>query len=346
MTKRVTIRELARLAGVSPTTVSMALNNRPRVGRETRRRILELAEQLNYQPSIMARGLRHQRTYTIALIVRDITDLFYPELASTVGNAARARGYQMILTNVGEDPAEKEQAIHLLRNQGVDGLISTVTLDGDAYLEELAAEGPPLVTAVRPLNKSRWAGKFDAVSIDNYEGGFKVGEHLCRLGHRHIAVLTGDLKASTAQARTQGVLTAMKTMGITNPGRFVVECAWSRDKAMEAARELLTSNPSPTAFFAQEDNMALGVREVILSSGLRIPQDVALVGFDNIQVSALTGIDLTTVDQKVHEIGITSLDLLLKKIESRDKTPVNQVVFEGNLIVRKSCGFELGGYLC
>ncbi|MBF0529003.1 MAG: substrate-binding domain-containing protein, partial [Deltaproteobacteria bacterium] len=187
--------------------------------------------------------------------------------------------------------------------------------------------------------------KIDSVIIDSYAGGYRALEHLYRLGHDRIAVIAGSMKTSTAQERTRGGQQALKDLGLKPSSRYFYECDYSWKKASAAAKRLLELDPRPTAVFAHDDSMALAVREVILSENLRIPEDIALVGFDDIEFANLKGIELTTISQKKYEMGTVATQILVNKIENRTVNMVNKVVLEAGLIIRRTCGYQLTGYL-
>lgn len=342
--KRVTLKDIARLAKVTPTTVSMALNNQPRVGAETRKRILAIAGELGYQPDYIARSLRRRRTHTIGLMIKNIADPFYPELACGIGQAAQERGYNVILCNVGDDQQAKATTLNILRGRGVDGIVSTVTLDQDQYLETIVEEHLPFVAVVRTLTTSPLADRIDSVTVDNYTGGYKAVEHLYRLGHDRIAVIAGSMETSTAADRTRGARKALSDRGIEIPPELLVNCDFSRQLAGEAACRLMAMTAPPTAIFAQDDNMAIGVRQALLAKGVGIPEDVALVGFDDIDVAGLAGIDLTTINQKTYEMGALGVNVLLDKVEGEGPERVQKIVLQSKLIIRQSCGYPRGGY--
>jgi LacI family transcriptional regulator len=343
--QRVTIKDIARIANVTPTTVSMALNGQPRVGAETRERILEIAQRLGYQPDFIARSLRGKRTYTIGMMIKNIADPFYPELACGIGQAAQERGYDVILCNVGENQQDKAKTIHLLRARGVDGIISTVTLDQDGYLQTIVGESMPFVAVVRTLRTSPFADRIDSVSVDNYSGGYRAIEHLYRLGHDRIGIVAGTLEASTGADRTLGAEQALRDHGLETAPERILDCRFSRDKAGEGALRFLSLDHPPTAIFAEDDNMALGVREALLARGVRIPQDVGLIGFDDIDVAGLTGVDLTTINQKIYEMGALGVSVLLDKVEGLGPPRVQKIVLESKLVIRKTCGYPQRGYV-
>ena len=342
---KTTIKEIAKAANVSATAVSMALNNRTGVSKQTRDKIARIAKELNYVPNYAARSLISKQSCTIGVIVTDIADPFYPELAKGIEEKANALGYNMILSNTGRSPEKEKQCIDSLVSKGVDGIIfATVVLD-DPYITPLIGDRFPFVAINRIPLKHPKINKIDYVIIDSYTGGYKAVEHLYRLGHDRIAIIAGNMKVSTAVSRTKGAKKALADYGLKFDPRLFIECNYSAELAHQAAQRLLAMKTPPTAIFAQDDSMALGVREAVLSAGLKIPEDLAIVGFDDINVCALTGIELTTISQKKYEMGIMAAKILIDKITGETPSMVNKIVLDAELIIRKSCGYSrLGAY--
>lgn len=343
--KRPTIKDIARLAKVTPTTVSMALNNRPRISRQTRERILNIAKKLNYHTDLVAKSLISGRSYTIGLIINNISDPFYPELAEGIIEKAYEYGYNVILCNARNSQLVENNSIEMLRSRGVDGIICAVSLVDDPHIKSLVNDGFPLVLINRTIYDPLLSTKLNSIVLDNYSGGYQIIKHLYRLGHERIAILSGRLKASTAIERTEGARKAMLDHGLKADPKLFLECNFSREQAQHAVEQLLKLKKRPTAIFAQDDNMALGAREAILQKDLKIPEDIALIGFDNIQVSSISGIDLTTVSQKKFEMGALGVKMLVGKIGVKIFPMDSQIVLRDELIIRKSCGFQLTGYI-
>lgn len=343
--KRTTIKDIARLAKVTPTTVSMALNNRPRISHHTRKRIINIAKKLNYKTDLVAKSLISGRSYTIGLIINNISDPFYPELAQGIIEKAYEYAYNVIICNVQGSQLVENSSIDMLRSRGVDGIICAVSLVDDPHIKPLINEGFPLILINRTIYDPKLSKILNAIVLDNFSGGYQVVEHFYRLGHDRIAVLSGRLTASTAIERTEGARKAMINFGLKAAPLLFSECNFSREQAQFAVEKLLKIKKHPTAIFAQDDNMALGAREAILKRGLKIPEDIALVGFDNIQASSISGIDLTTVSQKKFEMGALGVKMLVDKIEGRILSLDSQIVLKAELIIRKSCGFYLSGYI-
>ena len=345
MKRSPTIKDIARQAKVSATAVSMALNDRPGVSTKTRKRILRLAKELDYQPNFIAKSLISNRSYTIGLIVNNIADPFYPEIAQGIEEKANARGYSLLLCNTSRSLTGEKRCIDTLRAKGVDGLIITTATVDDPHVAALVEARFPFVLINRHSTDPSLANKISYVVLDNHACGFCGVTHLFRLGHDRIALIGGDMHTSTAALRYEGAIQALRTLGVKPDGDLFVACDYIREKAHAAALRLLDLPRPPTAFFAWDDHMALGVREAVLGRGLRIPEDIALVGVDDTEMAALTGVDLTSVSQKQYEMGAMGVGILINSIEEATPQMANTIVLEAKLVKRKSCGYHLGGYV-
>lgn len=339
-----TIKDIAKVANVSATAVSMALNNRPGVGHKTRQKILRIAKKLNYRPNYIARSLISRRTYTIGFILNSITDPFFPELAEGIEKYANQLGYNLLLCNTHRDLQAEKESIDMLRSKGVDGIIlATVTKD-DPNILPLIDDGFPFVLINRHHMGPAFKNKINCVIFDNYRGGYLGMEHLYRLGHNRIAIITGDVNTSTAVHRTEGSLKALSDYGVKVDQTLIVEGCYQRHNAYEATKKLILTADPPTAYFAHDDNMAIGIRQALLEEGLRIPEDVALIGFDNIELGSYAGIDLTTIRQDNYKMGAAGAKILIEQIEKTSSGVVSQLILEAGLVIRKSCGYKLYGY--
>jgi LacI family transcriptional regulator len=340
-----TIKDIARITRMSAAAVSMALNNLPGVSEKNRRRILSAAKKLEYHPNYFAKSLISKRSNTIALIIEDITDPFYAELALGTEEKASELGYSILVYNTGGSLNKEKVCIDNLRARGVDGVIlSTITMD-DPNVTPLVEEGFPFVCVNRFSVDRALRNKIDCVVLDNFLCGYQGIEHFYRLGHDRIALITGTSSAATAFMRTKGSMQAMQDFGIGKHPKLMVDCGFSREKAREATKHLLAMKERPTAFLCQDDNMAIGLREAILSEKLKIPEDFALMGMNDIQVASLAGIDLTTIRQNIYQMGTAGTEILINRIEKTVSDRVNQVIIKSELVIRKSCGFNLKGYV-
>ena len=342
--KKPTIKDIAKAARVSPTAVSMALNDRPRIGPETRKRILRIAKDLHYQPNFVARSLVMKRSHTLGVIITTIMNPFYPELAKGIEDKALESGYNIILCSTNYDLKLERYYIDMLRSKGVDGIVfSSVEVD-DPNIRPLVEEHFPFVLVNRRIHNRFLERKIDYIVLDNVSGGYMAMEHLYKLGHRRIGIIAGGLNASTAVERTEGAKKLMKDCGLTFDADLLIESGFSKESAYQVTKRFLGMKNPPTAVFAENDYMALGSREAILDTGLKIPEDMALVGFDDIVTGALRGVEITTVSQKKYEMGALAVKVLIDKIQNGGPSMVHQTILEPELIIRNSCGYRFFGY--
>jgi len=345
MNKRVTIKDVAKMANASVAAVSMSLNNRPGIGDEKRQKIKEIAQKAGYQPSLVAKSLVNKRSYIIGLIINDIADHFFSELAKGVEDTAKKHGYSTILCTTDGNLKTQEDYLDILRSRGVDGIIISTVVAEDPHIKFLVDEKIPFVCINRIPLIPYLEKKAEYIIMDNYSAGYKGIEHLWKIGHDKIAIITGSLNASNAIESLKGSKAALKKNGIKIPKRYIKEGKYSHQEAFLICERLLKSKNPPTAFFAHDDNMALGAREAILRSGLEIPKDIALMGIDNIKTGALAGIDLTTISQKKYEMGAMGVKILVNRIEEKVPHMVEKIVLDAELVVRKTCGYQDSGYL-
>jgi LacI family transcriptional regulator len=340
-----TIKDLARKANVSTTAVSLALNGKAGVSDKTRKKIIRLARQLNYHPNYLARSLIRRRSYTIGLVLRNIADPFFPELALGIEGKAAQLGYNLLLCNVVGDVQNEKRALESLRSRGVDGMIITTATIGDPNVKQLTEERFPFVLINRFTMDPDIEDKVDYVVLDNTTCGYDGIKHFYRLGHSRIAIIAGAMNTSTASMRTEASIRAMRDFDIPVDMDLIVECGYSRDKAFQTAKRLLAMDDPPTAFFSHDDHMAIGVREAVLDNGLKIPEDIALLGIDDIEMASLRGVDLSTISQKKYEMGVFGAEILINKIEQAAISMARKVILEPQLVIRKSCGYHLRGYV-
>lgn len=348
---RTTLKDLAKEFQVSTTTVSNALNAKPGVGRAVREKIMHRAREMGYQPNYFARGLVSKQSLAIGLIVSSIADPFYPELALGVQDKVNELDYSMMLFNTNYKLENEKKCIEMLKSRGVDGILLSTALQDDPNIDLLDQMQIPYVLINRLILNPKKASRIDSVSVDNYGGSYQAATHLCRLGHTRIGMIAGDMRASTAILLTRGANEAFAEYGVAIPPEWFKDCGFARERAYEAAMEILTRKTRPTALLIQGDNMALGVREAAYEIGLKIPQDLAIIGFDDISISALAGIELTTVSQNQYRMGWTGAEMLINKIKDVKNKQVNhtgisrKIEMEAELIIRTTCGFHLKGYV-
>ena len=332
----VTIRDVAKAAGVSTATVSRALNEAELVTEATRRKVLEAIERLGYRPNAVARGLTTKKTKTIGLIVSDIMNPFYPEVARGVEDVTSTYGYSIILCNTDRNPKKEAAYINLLIEKRVEGIVFASLPTDRTLLVNLERSGIPWVSAGNAIANMEQ----DCVVVDNVLGAYQAIQHLIGLGHKRIGHITGPLHEPVTQERIEGFRRAAANYGLDPDELPVIEADYRQVGGYAAALKMLALTPPVTAIFAGNDLMAIGALEAAHERGLKVPEDLAIVGFDDIPIAALHTIQLTTVAQPKAEIGSLAARMLLDKIErlSTGENHPNKVVLVPKLIVRRTCG--------
>lgn len=323
----VTIKDVAREAGVTVSTVSRSLNGSYGVNQATREKVVAVAQRLNYSPSHAARGLVTGRTQTLGLIISDIRNPFFAEVARGAQDAASRAGFDLILCNADLDPAAQLRYIRAMLAKRVDGLImNSVLAFTRAEKEELASCGVPVVL----LNRPRQAKGFSIVCADNAHGGRLAGEYLRRLGHTRIAHLTGPKLHGNLTERAKGFLEAC-------PGAAVLYGEHTFAGGCAMARTLFERHSDVTAVFAASDAIAFGVIREAWTRGLRVPADLSVIGFDNVEVSGIIHPPLTTIHQPKYEMGEAAVEILVKGAGRREPVTPECRVLGVQMIERESC---------
>jgi LacI family transcriptional regulator len=335
-----TMKDIAKKAGVSLTTVSRALNNKSEIGKETRERILAIAQELKYAPNVHARALASGDSKTLGLIVADSANPFYAKLIRGVEDVCSAQAFGVILCNTNEQPDQEIRAHQMLREKRVDGMLITSIRTGLLPLRELQQENIPFVL----LNRYLESFGVDCVLNDNHQGAYEATAHLCGLGHRRIVHLTGAQQISSVRDRLAGYHQALEEYGIPFDPQLVLHCDLRLEGGYQQAKAVIpTISPRPTAVFAYSDLLAIGVLKALRELGWRVPQDIALVGYDDIEFAPFVDPPLTTVAQLAYEIGQKGTEILLERIslpEDQVWTP-QRIVFKPLLKVRVSSGVSL-----
>lgn len=344
MRNKITIKDIAKIAHVSNTTVSRALNNQSRIRNETKERILSIAKELNYRPDFIARSLVMKRTKTLGLVITTIANPFYTELAQGIEATARKLGYNIILCSTQSDLGTERLDIEMLRSKGVDGIILTSAHMGDPNIVELAEEGFPIVLVNRRTYDPMVRGLVDYVGIDNIQGGFWAVEHLIKLGHRRIGIIGGSSESSVGFERLEGGKRALTAYGLKQIDDYFLEGDFLKESGYRGGMKFIKMAEPPTAVFAANDYMALGTYQAVMEEGLKVPEEIAIVGFNDIEFTSMKGIELTTIGQKKYEMGALSVENLVERIEGRKVHPPQEIILKPELIIRRTCGYHLMGY--
>lgn len=334
--KSVTINDIAREAGVSKATVSRVLNNPEKVAEETRRKVLAVIQKKNYRPNPLARGLNTRRTGVIGVLVSDITNPFYAVMVRSIEEVCRAHQYHIFLCNTGGRVEEEEAYLRSLLEKRVDGIILGATQVDSPIVNLLKEIDIPFVFVSRLPSERE---QYDYVVVDNVLGGYVATRYLLSLGHTRIAYFAGRWTTSSNLDRFEGYKKALEEAGIDVREEYIYHGEFTIDGGYrEGIRMLSTAKDRPTAVFCANDAMAIGLLEACHEQGVQVPEELSIVGFDDIPLSALRSVQLTTVSQSIAEVGALSGKIILDKIlHPEKKNIVQQIVFPPKLVVRKTC---------
>lgn len=327
----VTISDVAKLANVSTATVSRVLSNSGNVKKETTEKVLEAIQKLNYQPNVLARQLRKLETKTVLVVVPDITNTFFSKILRGIERVAIENDYEVLLGDTGNDVERERGYLDILRQKKADGMILLTARLESHLLEEIAGEFP-VVLACEYLEGST----IPTVSIDNISSARKATEYLINLGHRRIGFISGPLNVILSRDRLKGFRQAMAQHNIPIESFLVQEGDFSFESGYNMMMKFLALDQPPTAVFAANDEMAIGAIKAIKSKGLHVPDDISVVGFDDIKFASIYEPALTTISQPMFEIGKKAMELLIKLI-NKDQLEKNQYILEDQLVIRETC---------
>jgi DNA-binding LacI/PurR family transcriptional regulator len=339
--KPVTLADIASLAAVTPMTVSRVINSTGYVRLETRERVLRVAREMNYRRNGLARGLKRQRTETVGLVIGDIANPFAAELSRGVREVLEERGYTLFICVSEHSAKEDVQAFDSLADHRADGIIVATRSckSGDERLRELIASGIPIALIGRDFRHPH----ADLVAADNLKGGYEATRHLIDLGHKRIGFIGVSLTRSVGLRRFQGYQEALTEHSLPVDEELIVGGNGSdqmpgystEEMGFAGMNKLLRLKKRPTAIFARNDFTAIGALNAIKQAGLRIPGDIAVVGYDDIPLASHLTPALTTVRQPTREQGRLAAQFLLQRVEDRER-PREEKTFDCELIVRQS----------
>jgi LacI family transcriptional regulator len=330
----VTIRDVARVAKVHPGTVSRALNEQTRglVNEDTAERVLRAAEELGYRPNPIARGLKTNRSYTIGVLIPDITNPLFPPILRGIEDRLDEAGYTSLIVNTENDADRERTRLAAMRARQVDGFISATARLDRRLLDELSAAGVPLVL----VNRSLEDRSLPAVTVDDRAGIRLAVEHVASLGHRRIGHIAGPQNTSTGHRRYLGFQEAMRTAGLPAPDGNIAFSEWfTEDEGARICAELLDRDGDLTALVAANDLLAIGCYDTLEARGIRCPQDISVVGFNDMPFVDHLRPPLTTVRVPQREIGTVAADLLLERLANDSESP-REILLEPTLVVRGS----------
>ncbi|MBD2869317.1 LacI family DNA-binding transcriptional regulator [Paenibacillus arenilitoris] len=328
---KATIYDVAREAGVSIATVSKVINSKGKISEERRREIFAIMERLQYQPSVIASALTGKHTYTLGLLIPDIANPFFGEVARAVEDRGHQLGYSVIICSTDNKDERIEQYLSVLKQKRVDGIMIGTGMGNADTLRELRG-AMPVVAIGRELP----AVPVHAVVADDRQGGRSAAEHLLLLGHRRMAVLSEGMAVSSSRDRLHGFRQKLEEEGVPLPERHVRPCKHRIEHAKREAAVMLEGSDRPTAIFCCNDLLAVGALQAAKEAGIKVPGELSVVSFDNTVLASVTDPPLTSVAQPMERIGAAAVDLLLEQFGQGAAPARRRVTLRTELVVRAS----------
>ena len=336
---RKTLKDVAKKAGVSTAVASRALGSYGYVSKEAREKVLKVAEKIGYQPDAIARSLMTQKTHTIGIIISDITTLFFTSAVRGIEDVARRDGYNVILCNSDENLQKETEYLKVIYEKKVDGLIISMSAKTNSYLKKLIRGGLPVVL----LDRGPKEIKATKVIIDNVSGAYEAVNHLIKLGRRRIGVINGIAGVTTSDERFEGYKRALKDNDILVDPELVKYGEFKMEKTRQVTRQFIEMTHPPDALFVTNEVMTTGALLALNENNVRIPEEIAIVGFDDPVWAPLMKPPLTAVRQPSYSVGTIACQTLLQIINKgdRERTSEEEIVLKPKLITRESCGEKL-----
>jgi len=325
-----TIQDVAKAAGVSVATVSRVLNKSKSVSAETRELVLDTIKKLNYQPNLLGRNLRRTETRLILILLPSISNPFYATLVKGAEDVAHKNGYNVMLCNTDSDINRERTYLELLKNRLADGLIfMSPEIDKDELTS--ISKNFPVVQCC----EYKEGADVPRIAIDNLAAAYKAVKHLVGLGHRRIGMISGGNEYVSTKQRELGYRNALEDSGIDFDSTLIKHGNYGFRSGLRAANQLLSMSNRPTAIFAISDSMAVGAIRAAKENGLKVPGDLAVVGFDDISFASMCEPPLTTISQPKYDLGCAAMELLLWQIQGKH-VETNEIILEHELIIRQS----------
>jgi DNA-binding LacI/PurR family transcriptional regulator len=288
----------------------------------------------------LARSLVGQKSSTLGLVITTLLNPFYAEITQAVIDRAKEDGYGIIASSVGDGGPDVEQHyVNELLDRGVDGLVICSALREDPVILDLRKRGVPFVLALRVVDEDLANHPIDFVCVDDRRGAAMITEHLLSMGHTRIAIIAGPQETSTGYLRLSGALAAFEARGLKANPSLIFRGDYTRDSGYKLALEVIRAKSKVSAIVSANDIMAMGVLQALAENGLKVPDDIALVGFDNIEMAGLPGVELTTISHPKVTLGRLAVEQLLAKIKGESDDVVKKCIIDPVLVIRKTCGF-------
>jgi DNA-binding LacI/PurR family transcriptional regulator len=326
------IKNIAEKAGVSTATVSRVLNGFPGVREKTKKNVIKIVSELNYELDGIARSLRQKKTYKIGLIVGNILSQFYSILAKSIEDVAIQYGYSEILCNGDDDPEKELNYLKVLKSSRVDGIIITPTGKNAGYIKNLIQSDIKIVLVDRLVEGL----DCNAVLVDNEKGSYKAVKYLIDNGYKKIAIIDGFIDRTTGKERLNGYLRALDENNIPRNDNFIKIKDFKKISGITLSEELLKAKNKPEAIFAANIDLCLGTILTIKSLGLKIPDDIAVIGFDDSEWAQILEPPLTTISQPVFDLGLTAAEMLIKDIENINDKKENLIITLSTKLIERS----------
>jgi len=332
--QKYTVEDVAEEADVSTATVSRVFSGSAKVNKDTTNKVLRAARKLNYRPNRVASRLRGKgsQSKVLGLIVTDLNNPFFSDIARGVGDIAYKNENGVIVCNTDEDPQKERFYLDILLSEKVAGLIIAPTIGNKEYLKEIK-KNIPLVTVDRLIPEM----DVDSVLVDNENGAYLAVNRLLKLGHKRIGILCGIKGITTTEKRLDGYEKALRENGIPIKSQFIFHGNSKEEGGTKGVRKLMNLENPPSAIFSTNNLMTLGIYEELYRQDIRVPEDIAIVGFDDMSWATALNPPLTAVRQPSFDLGVTAVELLLKRLADPDR-PISNVKLRSELIVRQSCG--------
>jgi LacI family transcriptional regulator len=327
-----TIKDVAKKANVSIATVSRVINGLGGVKPDTEKRILKAIKEMNYSPNHLARSMVKKRTDTIGVIVPDIANPFFPEVIKGIEVSARKHGFTTFLANSNESVEEESRILNVLRKRRVDGLIVTTSNELESPLLQFEPDDIPIVLLDRDIEGS----SYDSVVIDNVGGAYAAVKHLITEGHCQIGLIAGPSSVTPGRDRTKGYLKALKDFGIQVNPDYIREGDFKEESGYRLGSELLSMPTPPTAIFSCNNLMTLGLLKYIQDQGLRLKEDVTVIGFDDLDIANFIKPPLTVVSRPMRYMGEIAANLLIERINGLELSEPRKIVLVPQLLIRET----------
>jgi LacI family transcriptional regulator len=335
---RANLKQIAEYLGISVSTVSRVVTGKDRVSPETRAAVLEALKVFNYQPNEIARSLKTQTSNAIGIIVPDITNNFFSSVIKGVESITRKNNYSAILCNSEGDAKREAEYLKLLLQKQVSALVIAMVSEDVSIFKTYKELGIPVIFID---NLPKIEAKFDFVTIDNVEASYKLTKHLIALGHTKIAAISGPLSESTGYERVQGFKKAMQESNLQIKQQYVHQGSFKMETGYRISKKLFSSKDRPTALFVANNMQAYGALHALRECGLRVPEDVALVCFDAVDITGLIVPKITAMVQPAEKIGELAGQIITRKLSNTDLQVYENIILDAELVIEDSCGFKL-----